>query len=722
MINPDQGPGIVYESVTRPPLAGPYAFSKLPQPVDTFPKFYLPSDLPDTWLFINSTTDLDGKASIPVKAPELANSSWTISGFSIDELFGMGITQEEGYLEIFQPFYVKLDLPHLVRRGETVAIQMVVYNYLTREITAEVTLENTEDSAFLFGDKNINEVEESLDIELFQTKQVQVKPGRGTLLQFLITPLKVGLLDLKITAKSSVGQDILIKTLKVEAEGQTIYVNRPVFLDMRSTTSLERNVTIQIPKHAVPQSQKIYLTAAADPLGVTMNSLQELLHDMPQGSGEQNLMRLIPPSIVASYLQETDRFSGAIAETALQLMERAYQQQLTYRLSDGSFTAFGPAHDRRGSVWVTALTISALRQAQPYVDVGNEVINAANDWLIKSQNPDGSFVETGGKINARVQDSAITMTAFVIISLVENKVTLDTNVRNTLNRAINYLAEKFDGVDDEDTYTIALATYAFYRAFHPSREGALRKLDALATLENGQKSHWTLPLEDFEKENPWTQVPNSINIEITSYALLSHIQAFSETTGGNFDDVIPIAEWLFSQMNSAGGFASTPDSFVATMALAEFSRKLRIVERASAINLQYSFENTVRRLEISAEASTLLQRRILLPETTEIQLRASGGGIGLVQVGYQFNVAVNGAWPSFVVNPLVFKATSPNQLKLSVCTHFIREGAGASSNMAVMEVNLPSGFTVDKDSLPALRRFKGVKRVESAKGDTKVSF
>ena len=78
--------------------------------------------------------------------------------------------------------------------------------------------------------------------------------------------------------------------------------------------------------------------------------------------------------------------------------------------------------------------------------------------------------------------------------------------------------------------------------------------------------------------------------------------------------------------------------------------------------------------------------------------------------------------PSFVVNPLVFKATSPNQLKVSVCTNYIQEGGGSSSNMAVMEVNLPSGFTIDKDSLPALRRFKGVKRVDPSKGDTKVSL
>ena len=96
MVTPDEGPGVVYETVTRPPLAGPYAFSRLPEPVDNLPKLYLEKDLPDTWLFINTTTDLDGKASIPVKAPELANTSWTIRGFSVDELTGMGITQEEG--------------------------------------------------------------------------------------------------------------------------------------------------------------------------------------------------------------------------------------------------------------------------------------------------------------------------------------------------------------------------------------------------------------------------------------------------------------------------------------------------------------------------------------------------------------------------------------------------------------------------------------------------
>ena len=558
VVTPDEGPGVVYETVTRPPLAGPYAFSRLPEPVDNLPKLYLEKDLPDTWLFINTTTDLDGKASIPVKAPELANTSWTIRGFSVDELTGMGITQEEGLLDIFQPFYVRVDLPYLVRRGESVAIQMVVYNYLTREITAEVTLENTEDSAFLFGSKSVNEVDgPNLNIELFQTKQVQIKPGRGTLLQFVITPLKIGLIDLKITAKSSaVGQDLLIKTLRVEAEGETLSVNRPIFLDMRSTTSFEKNISIQIPKHAVPDSEKIFLTAVADPLGVAMNNLKDLL-EYPQGCGEQNLMRIIPAAIIAAYLDDSELFDGEIATTAIHLMQNGYQRQLTYRLSDGSFTAFGPSYDRRGSVWITALTMSAFRQSQPFVDIDENVITAAVDWLVKTQTPDGAYGETGNVVNTRIQGNPIAMTAFVIICMLENRFSLDSNMRNSLNRGINFLAEKFDTVDEEkDPYTLAIVTYAFHRASHPEKDEALRRLDSLATIKDEFK-YWQLALENFEKENPWTQLPNSANVEMTSYALLSHF--LSDENGRNFDDNIPAARWLFSQQNSRGGNTGCPN-------------------------------------------------------------------------------------------------------------------------------------------------------------------
>ena len=95
-------------------------------------------------------------------------------------------------------------------------------------------------------------------------------------------------------------------------------------------------------------------------------------------------------------------------------------------------------------------------------------------------------------------------------------------------------------------------TYALHKTNHPLKDEALRQLDSLATLKNGLK-FWELPLEDFEKENPWTQMPNSANIEMTSYALLSHF--LSDEASRNFDSNIPIVEWIFTQQNSDGGMS-----------------------------------------------------------------------------------------------------------------------------------------------------------------------
>merc|ERR1712179_326514 len=58
--------------------------------------------------------------------------------------------------------------------------------------------------------------------------------------------------------------------------------------------------------------------------------------------------------------------------------------------------------------------------------------------------------------------------------------------------------------------------------------------------------------------------------------------------------------------------------------------------------------------------------------------------------------------------------------QVTICAHYIEKTNKTGSNMAVMEVNLPSGFTANQDSLPALRRYKGVKRVDTEKADTKV--
>ena len=59
-------------------------------------------------------------------------------------------------------------------------------------------------------------------------------------------------------------------------------------------------------------------------------------------------------------------------------------------------------------------------------------------------------------------------------------------------------------------------------------------------------------------------------------------------------------------------------------------------------------------------------------------------------------------------------------MQVTVCAHYIVKTNDTGSNMAVMEIYMPSGFTVNTDSIPALYTYDGVKNVETYRGDTKV--
>lgn len=71
------------------------------------------------------------------------------------------------------------------------------------------------------------------------------------------------------------------------------------------------------------------------------------------------------------------------------------------------------------------------------------------------------------------------------------------------------------------------------------------------SIFSGDLKFWKRQDRNDDKNNPWAKVPNSVNIEMTSYALLSYIKRRM------YEDAIPVLSWLITQQNSQGGFAST---------------------------------------------------------------------------------------------------------------------------------------------------------------------
>lgn len=236
-------------------------------------------EFPETWLF--ESFDLDpetSKINLTKKVPDTI-TSWVITGFAVDPTTGLGIVQNPSMFRVFQPFFVTTNLPYSIKRGEVVSLPILVFNYLDSDQEVEVTLFNT-DKEFEFTEVNQNENEvkrgrRSLDEQ--RTKSVIIKSQEGVTLPFMIRPLKVGHIKIKVIAKSSNAGDGLEKLLIVEPEGVTKFNNKAIFIDLRDNHEFSTEVDIDVPSNAVPDSTRIEASAVGDLLGSSIENLDKLM-------------------------------------------------------------------------------------------------------------------------------------------------------------------------------------------------------------------------------------------------------------------------------------------------------------------------------------------------------------------------------------------------------------------------------------------------------------
>lgn len=99
------------------------------------------------------------------------------------------------------------------------------------------------------------------EIELYRRKTINVKSNEGTSISFMVRPKRVGLINIKVTARSSQAGDGIEQVLKVKPEGETQYENMAVLIDLRDNSKFDGNFTINIPKNAVLDSTKIQVSA-----------------------------------------------------------------------------------------------------------------------------------------------------------------------------------------------------------------------------------------------------------------------------------------------------------------------------------------------------------------------------------------------------------------------------------------------------------------------------
>lgn len=356
----------------------------------------------------------NGSYFLTKKVPDTI-TSWVITALSVNPTFGLGLTKNPKTLKVFQPFFVSLNLPYSVKRGEVVAVPVVLFNYLDTDVSADLTLHN-ENGEFEFVDDDGGD-------SALRKRQVPVASNTGVTTTFLVRFTKVGQIPLKVVATSAVAGDAIVRVLLVEPEGVPQYVNKAVFVDLREATDFDVTQDVDVPDNAVEGSLKINVNAIGDLLGGTIQNLHQLIR-LPTGCGEQNMVQFVPNIVVLNYLNAAGNVDPAIKDKAIKYLLSGYQRELTYRHSNGSFSAFGKL-DRKGSTWLTAFVAKSFKQAESYIDIDAKVIDEALHFLNSTQAADGSFPEFGHIISESMQGGSskgIALTAYVTIAFLRNKV------------------------------------------------------------------------------------------------------------------------------------------------------------------------------------------------------------------------------------------------------------------------------------------------------------
>jgi CD109 antigen len=292
----------------------------------------------------------------------------------------------------------------------------------------------------------------------------------------------------------------------------------------------------------------------------------------------------------------------------------------------------------------------------------------------------------------------IALTAYTLITFLEFKE--NKKYENVIKKAVNYLIQNFDQLDDN--YSLAIASYALQLAKDPAKDSFLAKLGTKSEDKDGLK-YWKKEVAATDEDtNPWYYRPNSVNVEMSAYALQAYIEAGRDSEG------VPIMKWLVTQRNENGGFQSTQDTVVGLQALSKLATKIYVPNSELAITVK-SQNASPRTININAGNSLILQKHELSPDARSFEVTATGKGFSILQISYRYNLDDSGKYPRFVLNPKIQETSNKEFLHLSVCTNFVPDAQTEKSNMAVMEVTLPSGFTFDSDHLPDLLATERVK-------------
>lgn len=67
-------------------------------------------------------------------------TSYVVQGVSMNQNDGMGLTVTEPKIQVFLPFFISMEFPYSIKRGEILIQTLVIHNYLDEDQHIDVSI------------------------------------------------------------------------------------------------------------------------------------------------------------------------------------------------------------------------------------------------------------------------------------------------------------------------------------------------------------------------------------------------------------------------------------------------------------------------------------------------------------------------------------------------------------------------------------------------------
>ena len=623
-------------------------------------------------------TDDAGLASIDIPLAD-SITSWRLTASAVTADGRLGATAEP--IRVFQPFFVDLNLPVALTRGDEYAVPAVVYNYLDKPQSVALSVERAE--WFTLLDEPV--------------KTVELTPNQVRHITFRISVRQVGKHQLQVTARSTESADAVMRDITVEPDG------RRVEHVVNGTLGDPVETTVDLPAEAIENSNRTIVKIYPSTFSQLVEGLDSIFQQ-PYGCFEQTSSTTYPNVLALDYLRRTGQSAPEVEAKARQYIHLGYQRLVSFEVNGGGFDWFGRPPANRT---LTAYGLMEFVDMARVHDVDPALIDRTRQWLLKQRSANGSWPSDRGMLNdglasstRRGRDPDYATTAYIAWAVFDGA-PAGVDVASTSRYLTGVPADQI-----ANPYTLAIVSNALLAMnqddavvepyLHQLREIAVRDVQA-------KTAHWQLA-DASGSRTMFYGSGRAGDVETTALATMALLRS-----GRDLPTAKAALNWLIQRKDANGTWGTTQATVLALRALVNAAGKPLGEEKARRIEMTVNGQ-PLDPIIIPADQVEVMRQIDLTPYlqtgANTVRLAETTGTGAAYQVSdwhYLPGMAadVNQDEPLHITMRYDQDAVQVGQILHAGATVINRMSRTAP--MVIVDLPIPGGFTADPSDFQKLR-------------------